>query len=376
MPRALPSSGKTIKSWILEQFHRAQQSLTRLFRQSRSKVHFTFDMWTSPNYKAFLRVVAHWLNFDYKLQSTVLGMRRFYGRHTGENLASCFLEIVEPYSIIDKIGYFTLDNASNNDTALQYIAEHLKEQDIPFDPIQRRLRSFGHVINLVVKSFLWGSDAEVFEAQISTFQDLEQEVAELEAWRRKGPLGKLHNIIIWISRSPQRRERFQAEVRKALGPNTKAVSLIRSNTTRWGSDYDSLIRAFELRDPLEEFVSRVLRRNEDQEQNGTPASLHLDELTTADWEILREIMHILQPFRKWQLILQSKTHFGQLHDIFPAMDELLYQLEQSREHDIPHIRTSVNLAWNVLNKYNHSTSPILSIDLFLVQSLYILDITH
>jgi len=42
-----------------------------------------------------------------------------------------------------------------------------------------------------------------------------------------------------------------------------------------------------------------------------------------DGNILREIMHILQPFRKWQLILQAKTHFGQLHDIFPAMDELL-----------------------------------------------------
>ena len=129
------------------------------------------------------------------------------------------------------------------------------------------------------------------------------------------------------------------------------VSLIRSNTTRWDSDYNSLIRAFELRDPLEEFVSRVLRRNKDQENDGTPASLQLDELTPADWNILREIMHILQPFRKWQLILQSKNHFGQLHDIFPAMDELLYQLEQSREHEIPHIRTSVDLAWNVLNKY-------------------------
>ena len=223
------------------------------------------------------------------------------------------------------------------------------------------MRCFGHIINLVVKSFLWVSDAEVFEAQISTYHDLQQETAELEAWRRKGPLGKLHNVISWISRSPQRRERFQAEVRKSLGPNTKAVSLIRSNTTRWGSDYDSLLRAFELRDPLEEFISRVLRRNEDQENDGSPTSLHLDELTPADWNILREIMHILQPFRKWQLILQSKMHFGQLHDIFPAMDELLYKLEEFREHDLPHIRTSVDLAWNVLNTSAKKIPCVLSL---------------
>lgn len=89
-------------------------------------------------------------------------------------------------------------------------------------------------------------------------------------------------------------------MKRLLGPNTKAVSLIRGNTTSGGSDYDSLIRAFELRDPLEEFVSRDLRRNEDQENDGTPVSLYLDELTPADWITLPEIMHILQPFRKWQ----------------------------------------------------------------------------
>ena len=82
-------------------------------------------MWKSLNYKVFLGVVAHCLDFDYELQSILLGMWRFYGRHSGENIASCFLEIVQLYSIIDKIvEYFTLDNASNNDTALQYIAEH------------------------------------------------------------------------------------------------------------------------------------------------------------------------------------------------------------------------------------------------------------
>jgi len=135
-------------------------------------------------------------------------MRRFQGRHTGENQAACFLEVIQPYHMTEKIGYITLDNVSNNDTALQHIARHLREQDISFDPVQHRLRCFGHVINLLVKTVLWGSDAEVFEAQIASYQDLQHEVEELEAWRRRGPIGKLHNIINWISRSPQRREHF------------------------------------------------------------------------------------------------------------------------------------------------------------------------
>ena len=95
--------------------------------------------------------------------------------------------MVQPYSITEKIGYFTLDNASNNDTALQHIARHLQQQDISFNPVHRRLRCFAHVINLVGKTFLWGSDAEVFEAQIATYQDLQRETEELEAWWRRGP---------------------------------------------------------------------------------------------------------------------------------------------------------------------------------------------
>ena len=154
MPRALLSSGNTIKHWILDQFHCSQQDLARSFTRAKSKIHFTFDIWTSSNHSAFLGAVAHWLDSNYKLQSTVIGMLRFYGQHTGDNQANCFFEIIKPYNIIDKIGYFTLDNASNNGTAMQYIARKLHEHDLSFNPIERRFRCFGHVINLVVKAFL------------------------------------------------------------------------------------------------------------------------------------------------------------------------------------------------------------------------------
>lgn len=96
MPRALPSSGNTIKNWIMDQFYRSQYDLAHSFTHAKSKIHFTFDMWTSPNHRAFLGAVAHWLDCDYKLQSTVIGMRRFYGQHTGENQANCFFEIIKP----------------------------------------------------------------------------------------------------------------------------------------------------------------------------------------------------------------------------------------------------------------------------------------
>ena len=65
-----------------------------------------------------------------KLHSTGLGMKRFRGRHTGENQAKHFWDIIKTYQITEKIGYFTLDNASINDTALQHIAKYLHEKGL------------------------------------------------------------------------------------------------------------------------------------------------------------------------------------------------------------------------------------------------------
>jgi len=258
MPRALPSSGNTIKTWILSQFHRSQSELIGKMALSRSNIHFTFDLWTSPNHRSFLGVVAHWIVQTLRLHSTVLGLQRFRGRHTGENQAKHFWDIVNAYKITNKIGYFTLDNATNNDTALEHIAKHLQDVGIAFNPVQRRLRCFGYVINLVVKAFLWGTNSAAFEAEINSHHKIEQEAEELEAWRQKGPLGKLHNIITWISRSTQRRERFEEKVQHLHGMGTKALGLIRGNTTWCGGDHNSLTRAFELGEPLEEFVASAI----------------------------------------------------------------------------------------------------------------------
>jgi len=86
-----------------------------------------------------------------------------------------------------------------------------------------------------------------------------------------------------------------------------------------------------LRKPLEDFVASAIQRNENGEYDSLPSSLQHDELTISDWDTLQDIMDILEPFHHWQLKLQKKEHFGQLHDIFPAMDKLLGQLEESKQ---------------------------------------------
>lgn len=85
-----------------------------------------------------------------------------------------------------------------------------------------------------------------------------------------------------------------------------------------------------MRESIEDFVSATIRKNVEGAGEENIKALKWDELSTQDWDELRDIIDILGPFRKWQLILQGKTHNGALHDISPAMDELLTHLEDTR----------------------------------------------
>jgi hypothetical protein len=226
-------------------------------RQAEVKIHFSFDMWSSPNHHAYQAIVAHWLSPQAKLHTALLSLYRFVGSHTGYNQAEHFWTTLEEYEIHHLIGKFNVDNAANNDTALREIATRLQEEGYPsFDPVKDRLRCFGHVLNLAVKAFLWGTNVEAIERDVPDDEDNydpADDVAELLRWREKGPLGKLHNVLNYIRKTPQRRDRFANLVKRA-DPKETVFTVFVGNVTRWSSDYEAIKRAFRLREPIEDFV--------------------------------------------------------------------------------------------------------------------------
>ena len=104
-----------------------------------------------------------------------------------------------------------------------------------------------------------GLDNEAFAKEV-TSTDCEE--LELLQWRKKGPIGKLHNVIKWINRSPQRCERFkqlQLELIKPTKPEGKKDSygLIKDVTTRWNSFYYAAERAVYLQPAISELLSEL-----------------------------------------------------------------------------------------------------------------------
>ena len=349
--------------------------VVKYFKDLPFRIHLSFDLWSSPNHRSFLGVVAHWTTDQGVLRSSTIAFRRFLGPHSGVNIASTLYEILERYEISEKLGHITTDNAANNDQALVELAILLGNKGIMFNPESSRVRCFGHIINLVVKGFLWGLDWQAFENNID--MSTEEEERSLKSWRKKGPIGKLHNIGVWILRTPQRRDRFTEKVRLTRGVNYKGPLLpIVGNVTRWSSDADALDRAFELQDILNEFVGiavteerqaksrRTTNRDTTIENDrywNSPELVTLDELTSEDWQDLAIILQILKPFRRLTLELQGtgslRNHAnGYLARILPGMDDLLASLEEARPKYADssvysiHILTSINHAWSILDK--------------------------
>lgn len=58
------------------------------------------------------------------------------------------------------------------------------------------------MLNLVVKALLFGHKSEAFEAEVDGGPGLD--AARHEIWRKKGPIGKLHNLVHWIHQSDKK----------------------------------------------------------------------------------------------------------------------------------------------------------------------------
>lgn len=56
-----------------------------------------------------------------ELRARLIAFRKIDGEHTGSNMASYLARILFELGVLKKLGQFTLDNASNNDTMMRHL---------------------------------------------------------------------------------------------------------------------------------------------------------------------------------------------------------------------------------------------------------------
>jgi hypothetical protein len=107
---------------------------------------------------------------------------------------------------------------------------------------------------------LYGHDPDSFEVEVIVLKSLAREQEELKAWKKRGPIGKLHNIVVFIRRSPQRREAF---LRVAQADDEfKKLMLKQDNATRWNSVYAIIDKAMKKKEDIQVFVLRSSLKKE------------------------------------------------------------------------------------------------------------------
>ncbi|KAF7450657.1 Dimer-Tnp-hAT domain containing protein [Pyrenophora tritici-repentis] len=339
----LPKAAKTIRSWVMNAFISKKQQLREDLHHSRSRISISFDLWTSPNPYAILGVVAMWIDTTGMRRVTALGMRRIYGEHTGENLGSVVLELLEEYDISgDQIGYFMLDNASANDTAVEFILKDLCPWMKSKQRRHRRLRCLGHVINLCCQAFLMGRNCEKYLAKLEKHHQRGDYTKVEELWKKFGCLGRLHNLLdllVDIS-APQRREEFATIIIGGDLSQFDGLELIQNNSTRWNSWFYSITRALNVRERLELFSARHVPGK------GSVGIANF-KLDGQHWFELEKIELALKDFYAATLLSEGKK--TSLADWFSTLDCLLREISETKDHyhDI-HTEDDNNFTWKYL----------------------------
>lgn len=296
--RFLPSH-QTIRRTIGDIFDKQLGTVTEALNAAVTKISFSFDLWTSKNNLALLGLVAHFIDSKGLPKSILLALPRQRGRHSGSNIAETIAEVICHHSLQEKIGYFVSDNAKNNPKALSYLVA-----EFGFNAQHCWLRCIGHIFNLCGQAVLFGKDSDAFEREVS---DLEVEQLQLREWRKKGPIGKLHNVLVYLDASPQRWESVVTLQRELIAPTRpegkrEVYQIVKDVVTRWNSFDDSAARALYLRPAIDEFIQRehdtwnsYVRRASEIGRKVTKSepSILKDKLSDDDWATIPQYHEIL-----------------------------------------------------------------------------------
>lgn len=343
----------TLRRHIGSAYNQAITKVESELHCATSRINLSFDLWTSPGRRlALLGVVAHYLDASCSPRAVLLSLPAVKGSHTAVNLASQLSAIVRHFNLQQSFGHAITDNASENEACMNILSTELA---LPQG--KRHVFCIGHIINLVAHSMLFGEDPDAFEESLIP---VTAEEVELRNWRRRGPIGKLHNLIRYINHSTNRKEAFKQcqldrpdALRSERLGHKATYELIRDNLTRWNSWHDAAQRALDLRPAIDDFTDNELQdynqklarhRRRPTEHIPKAPLLLADQLTADDWHIIAQYTHILKPLKQATMRLQGNVNTtakkqqpvkGAIWQVLPAFEDILQGLEHARKQHQP-----------------------------------------
>ncbi|XP_019199709.1 PREDICTED: zinc finger BED domain-containing protein RICESLEEPER 1-like [Ipomoea nil] len=125
-------------------------------------VSLTSDLWTSVTADGYICLTAHFIDRNWVLQKRILNFSYMPPPHYGIALSEKVYGLLADWEIESKLFVVTLDNASANDTFVDYLQLHLNARNVLLDDGKYfHLRYCAHILNLIVQEGLKEVDNDV-----------------------------------------------------------------------------------------------------------------------------------------------------------------------------------------------------------------------
>jgi len=338
----------------------------KLISELHCKVSLSLDAWTSSNGHAFLAIVMHYISNDWRVEELLIDFREIQGEHSGANMGQAVWETVQLYGLKGRIVAIVMDNTTNNDTLVEYLEQHFKVEDIPFEARWACMRCMPHTTHLAALKLLEGVGViSPSHSRKATYQesvtaplscecddddlpehDMEEEESSVENLNGiHSAIEKLRKIVKAVRSSPQRRQAWLNEVtislRQTESTLKRALMLILDVKTRWSSTHQMLRQALDHRGIIDDFVAK------------TKELRHL-ELSADDWEAIALVTQWLKTFRSATTQMSSTKHsmLSSTHAIFRGLQESVHDFIKDLPSDSPpHLRVALLNCHRKLSDY-------------------------
>ena len=145
-----PVTRNTIRSDLEKYYRKRRAALGKELENGIFNVAFTSDVWSGRARKDYISVVIHYIDNDWVLNKRIIGFRLLDVRHTGVDIAQCIVNMLEDYTLQNRVIAFTMDNASANDRAIDILRPLVSGH---YDSLLHQIYAC-HIINLIVKAGL------------------------------------------------------------------------------------------------------------------------------------------------------------------------------------------------------------------------------
>jgi hypothetical protein len=256
---ALWQSRKSVRQYVMRLYNHLQPRIVHELSGALSRIHVSFDEWTTKGGKrGYLGIVAHYVNRDGNLVDLPIALPQLMGVHSGENMSEIVYSTLQKFGVGPRtIGYFALDNASNNDTAIASLA-----QKMSFNATHLHLRCGPHTVILIGQTLLWGKDGDAYDNNVGEVVAVDKEHKLIIEWRSDGPFGVLLVVINFI-KIPQQYEAFTNFQQlphhelpiNATKDDRKILEPVKPVVTRWNSFYSCFERVPKLQSAVNAYAN-------------------------------------------------------------------------------------------------------------------------